>query len=88
MRAQRTGWLKRRLRRRSQCSPASTWKLPKGEFGQQAAENNSISRHDWHFVMRDLFAVKTQYDDGDLSSVSPIMMPFERRGILRPVKML
>ena len=27
--------------------------------------------------MRDLFAVKTQYDDGDLSSVSPITTLFD-----------
>ena len=55
-------------------------------FGQQAAENNSIRRHGGRFVMRDLFTVKTQYDDGDLSSVSPITMPFERRRIPCPVK--
>jgi hypothetical protein len=37
--------------------------------------------------MRDLFAVKTQGEDGDLLAVSPTMVWFERRRILRPVKM-
>src|SRR5271157_67321 len=71
------GW----LRRRSKSGPSSTRELPQGKFGQQVAEHNRIGRHSGHFVMRNLFAVKTRRDDGDLSAVSPTIMPSERERI-------
>src|SRR5664279_6211456 len=50
------GW----LRRRSKSGPSSTRELPQGKFGQQVAEHNRVGRHSGHFVVRNLFAVKTQ----------------------------
>jgi hypothetical protein len=38
---------------------------------RRVLENISIDRHAWHFVTRNIFAVKTHCDDGDLSSLSP-----------------
>ena len=45
-----------------------------------------IGRHGEHFVARNIFPVKTQRDDGDLSAVSPTIVPLEGQRNLRPVK--
>jgi hypothetical protein len=45
-----------------------------------------IGRHSGHFVARNIFPVKTQRDEGDLSAVSPTIVPLERQRSLRPVK--
>ena len=46
-----------------------------------------IGRHSRHFVARNIFPVKTQRDDRDLSAESPTIVPLERQRNLRPVKL-